>query len=81
MQTLRNFLFSSSPLLGALVGWWIGRSYNAFTEVVDIAFGFGVGCLVSILMIVLSVRARFKSDVSLTRNALHKDTTRQSDSK
>ncbi len=80
MQTLRNFLFYSSPLLGAVVGWWIGRSYNAFTEIVDIAFGFGVGCAISILMIVLSVRARFRSDVTLTRTALHKDTPKPSDS-
>lgn len=80
MQTFRNVLFYCSPLLGALLGGWIGLSYNAFIWVVEVLIGFGVGCLVSASMIMFSIRARFKSDVSLTRNALDKDNSKNSES-
>ncbi len=72
VQALRNFFFYFSPLLGALAGGLIGLSYNAFFWVFEVLIGFGAGCVVSVCMIALSVRARFKADPSLTRNALEK---------
>ena len=72
VQAVRNFFFYFSPLLGALAGGLIGLSYNAFFWVFEVLIGFGAGCAVSVCMIALSVRARFKADPSLTRDALAK---------
>lgn len=76
MQRVRNFLFYFSPLLGAALGGVIGLGYNTFSAIVEVLIGFGAGCVFSVVMIVLSVRARFKSDVTLTQSALEKDPPR-----
>ena len=73
VQIVRNIFFYFSPLIGAVLGWWIGLSHNIFSSLIESLIGFGGGCLVSIVMIVLSVRARFKSDVTLTQNTLGKE--------
>ena len=70
MQTVRNALYRFSPVGGALLGGVIGLSYHPFIWVIEILIGFVVGCVISGLMVVLSIRARFKSDVSLTQNPL-----------
>ena len=72
MQALRNFFFYFSPVLGAVLGVWIGLSFNFFAAVIEMLIGFGVGCLASIAMIALSIRARFKADPHLTRSVLEK---------
>jgi zinc transporter ZupT len=66
MQTLRNIFFYFSPLIGAFLGWYIGKYCNMFLNFVEILIGLGAGCVVSIVMLVLSVRARFKADPGLT---------------
>lgn len=67
MQTVRNFLFYFSPLAGAVMAGIIGLSYNKFFWVFEVLFGFVGGCLLSIMMIIMSVRARFRSDPSLMK--------------
>jgi hypothetical protein len=66
MQTLRNILFYFSPLVGAFLGWFIGQYCNMFLDLVEVLIGLGAGCVVSIAMLILSVRARFKADPGLT---------------
>ncbi len=72
MQSLRNFFFYFSPLVGALIGGGLGFALHVFAWIPGAGVGFGIGCAVSALMIVLSIRARFKSDPSLTRSTLGK---------
>jgi uncharacterized membrane protein len=80
MQTVRNMLFYFSPLAGALLGGLIGFYLHVFALIVGLLAGFGIGCAVSVLMVVVSIRARFKSDVSLTQNPLEKESARDSES-
>lgn len=72
MQSVRNFLFYFGPLLGALAGGILGLSYNAFIWFFEVVIGFGAGCVLSVVMIAWSVRARFKSDPGLMRSNLDK---------
>ncbi|MEY4484860.1 MAG: hypothetical protein RL693_2312 [Verrucomicrobiota bacterium] len=72
MQTARNLLFYISPLVGAVLGGVIGLAFSKFFWVFEVLFGFAVGCGVSIMMIVWSVRARFRSDPSLMEVELRK---------
>jgi hypothetical protein len=78
MQRLRNALFYLSPLLGAVLGGVIGHSSETFLRVVQILIGLGVGCAVSCLMMVWSVRARFKEDGNFTENPLKNSKTPKS---
>jgi hypothetical protein len=72
VQAIRNLLFYFSPLIGAALGGLIGLEFNAFVWIVEVGIGFGLGCLVSLVMIALSVRARFKQDPQLTATGLAK---------
>lgn len=65
MQSVRNFLFYVSPLVGAVLGGLIGLFFNKYIWVFEVLFGLAGGCVVSGLMIAWSVRARFNSDPSL----------------
>lgn len=83
MQSVRNFLFYISPLVGAVLGGLIGLYFNKYLWVFEVLFGLAGGCVVSGLMIVLAVRARFKSDPSLMKVDLknHNLENSKSDSK
>jgi hypothetical protein len=70
MQAIRTVLYYLSPLGGAVLGGVIGLSYHPFIWAIEVLIGFVAGCVLSVLMIILSIRARFKSDVSLTQNTL-----------
>ena len=78
MQSLRNCLFYSSPLLGAVVAGVIGHPSGTFLWIMQILLGFVVGCAASCLMLILSIRARFKSDSNFTDNPLRDSGTRKS---
>lgn len=77
MQRIRNGLFYSSPFLGAVLGGVIGYSSDILLWVVQILLGFGVGCMASGLMLILSIRARFKSDANFTENPLKSSKNRK----
>lgn len=70
MQTVRNFFFYFAPILGGVLGGVIGMGYHTWFWLLEVLIGFGAGCLVSGMMIAFSIRARFKSDVTLTRSGL-----------
>lgn len=72
MQSARNFLFYVSPLVGAVLGGLIGLSFSKYLWVFEVLFGFAGGCVMSVLMIAWSIRARFRSDPSLTKVHLKK---------
>jgi hypothetical protein len=72
MQSVRNFFFYFSPIIGAVIGGRIGLRFHDLAWIIGAALGFGLGCGFSILMIVLSIRARFRADPGLTRSTLGK---------
>lgn len=78
MQRIRSGLFYLSPLVGAVIGGVIGHSSEMFLWVVQILVGFVVGCAVSGVMLVLSIRARFKADANFTGNPLKNSKTGES---
>ena len=73
MQKIRTALFYLSPLGGGVLGWLIGLSSHAYIWAIEVLMGVGAGCLISVIMLVLSIRARFKSDITFTKNPLSKD--------
>lgn len=79
MQAVRNGLFYFAPFGSALLGGLAGFSFHWFAWVIGALVGFGAGCAVSGLMIVLSIRAKFKSDAGLARHAWKTSDTRKSD--
>lgn len=72
MQSVRNFFFYFSPLGGALIGGVIGYWFHVFAWIIGAGAGFAFGCAMSALMIVLSIRARFRADPGLSQSTLGK---------
>lgn len=77
MQSVRNFLFYFSPLAGAVIGGLLGYELHVFAWLPGALVGLGAGLAVSLVMLVLSIRARFKADPTLTRSNLEKAANRE----
>jgi hypothetical protein len=72
MQSVRNFLFYFSPVVGAFAGGVLGHRVHTFAWIIGAFVGLMAGCALSVSMIALSIRARFKADPSLLVSTLGK---------